>query len=375
MLQKIVRIAQPVFLILAGLAIVLFLRSQWEALRDYPWRLLPGLFALSIGLLLLTWAVEVEIWRRILGRVGGRLEFVPAVRIWFLSAILRYIPGNIWQPLSMTVYCVRHGIRPEITVTSIALYQVIILLAVAPFFAAYMWAGAAGGYLPELWIGLSPWLIALAIVPVAIFILRPQWLIGLLNALLVKMGRPPMETTLSSASLLALTLAAIVNWLMWGATFAVFTYSIVDLDAVDLGQVLALLVVAYPIAYAAGFISFFTPSGFGVREGAFFVLLSPVMPGGVVAVAALAMRFVTALGELLIALISAPFERAAAASAHGAEGDGAVVALHSRRRCLDGCRRIHEVLPTIPYAAGAGADHTRRLCPARLSTGRAESVV
>ena len=251
----------------------------------------------------------------------------------------------------------------------------IILLAVAPFFAAYMWAGAAGGYLPELWIGLSPWLIALAIVPVAIFILRPHWLIGLLNALLVKMGRPPMETTLSSASLLALTLAAIVNWLMWGATFALFTYSIVDLDAVDLGQVLALLVVAYPIAYAVGFISFFTPSGFGVREGAFFVLLSPVMPGGVVAVAALAMRLCTALGELLIALISAPFERAAAASAHGAEGDGAVVALTPGGDVIDGCRRIHEVLPTIPYAAGAGADYTRRLCPARLSTGRAEPVV
>jgi uncharacterized membrane protein YbhN (UPF0104 family) len=310
MLQRIVRIIQPVFLVLAGVAIVLLLRSQWETLRAWPWRIRPGLFGLSIGLLPLTWAMEVEIWRRILARVGGRLPYLPAVRIWFLSAVLRYIPGNIWQPLGMTVYCARRGIRPEVTVTSVALYQVIILLAAAPFAAAYLWAGTAGGYLPVLWSRLSPWLIGLAMVPVLAFMLRPQWLIGLFNALLVKVGRPRMETSLSSRSLLALTTAAAVNWLMWGTTFALFTFGIVDLETADAVRIAALLIVVYPIAYAVGFISFFTPSGFGVREGAFYVLLSPIVPGSVVAVAALAMRLVTAVGELVLALLSAPFERA-----------------------------------------------------------------
>jgi len=122
-------------------------------------------------------------------------------------------------------------------------------------------------------------------------------------------GRPPMDTTLSSTSLLTLTTAAVVNWLMWGATFATFTFSIVDLDPNKTLQLLLLLIVSYPIAYAVGFISFLTPSGFGVREGAFYVLLSPVMAGGLVAVAALAMRAFTALGELSIAVVSAPFER------------------------------------------------------------------
>lgn len=309
MLQRIARIAQPVFLSLAVLAIALLLRSQWETLRQYPWRLQPVLFVASLLLLLLTWAVEIEIWRRILGRVGGRLAFLPALRIWFLSAVLRYIPGNIWQPLSMTFYCLRYDIRPEISVTSIALYQVVILLAAAPFVAVYFWVAAAGGYMADLLVNLSPWLIALALIPLAVFLLRPSWLMGLLNVLLVKMRRPPLQTNLSSASLLALTTAAIANWLMWGATFAVFTVSLVDISSADLQQSLLLLIISYPIAYAVGFVSFFTPSGFGIREGAFYFLLSPVLPGSVVAVAALAMRVVTALGELLIALASAPFER------------------------------------------------------------------
>ena len=313
MVQKTVRIAQPIFLALAGLAIVLFLRSQWDTLRHYPWRLLPGMLVVSTGFLLLTWAVEVEIWRRILARVGGRLTFFSAVRIWFLSAILRYIPGNIWQPLSMTIYCMRYGIRPEVTVTSILLYQVIILLAVAPFVAVYVWAGVAGGYVAALIANASPWLVALVIAPVALFIMQPNWLTGLINALLVRLGRAPMDVRLSSGGLLLLIVAAGVNWLMWGVTFAAFTFSIAEVAVEDLTQLVVLLVAAYPIAYAVGFLSFLTPSGFGVREGAFYVLLSPIMPGSVVAVAALAMRAWTTLGELLIAGVSAPIEHASAA--------------------------------------------------------------
>lgn len=310
MLQRIARFAQPVFLALAAIAIVLLLHSQWETIRQYPWRILPALLTLSVVLQLATWAVEVEIWRRILVCVGGELAYPPAVRIWFLSAVLRYIPGNVWQPLGMTVYCMRYGIRPEITVTSIALYQVVILLAVAPFVAVYVWAGSAAGFLAFGLAEVSLWLVALAIMPPLVFILKPTWLLAVLNWLLIKVSRPPLDAQLSSRSLLVFVALAVINWLMWGMTFAIFTFAIVDLTGSDMSQLLPLLVLSYPIAYAVGFISFFTPSGFGVREGAFYLLLSPVVPGGVVTVTALAMRLLTAVGELALALISFPFERA-----------------------------------------------------------------
>ena len=50
---------------------------------------------------------------------------------------MRYVPGNIWQPLSLTLYSRRYGVPAEATVTSIALYQVMILLAAAPLAAIY----------------------------------------------------------------------------------------------------------------------------------------------------------------------------------------------------------------------------------------------
>ena len=306
--NRILRIAQPLFFVVAVAAIVYFLVSQWSALREYPWRILPGLLLLSVMLLLSTWAVEVEIWRRILHHMGGRLAYAPSFRIWFLSAVLRYIPGNIWQPLSMTVYCTRYGVQPEVTITSILFYQVMILLAAAPFLALYLWLSAASGFLATYLSNTSIWLVILFLIPVVVFILRPNWLINVLNAILVRFHRPAMKTQFTSATLLLLILAAIVNWVMWGVTFALFTLSIAELPALD-PQLFALLVITYPIAYAVGFLSLITPSGFGVREGAFVLLLSPVMAGSVVAVAALAMRVFTAIGELCLALISAPFER------------------------------------------------------------------
>ncbi len=310
MRRRILRWAQPVFLALACVFIGLLLYSQWQRLLAYPWRLNPAWFATACLLLLITWSVEVNIWRYIMRLLGGYLPYWPAGRIWFMSAVVRYIPGNIWQPLSMTIYCRRWGIRPEATFTSILLYQVVILLAVAPISAVYFLTTGNFGLLTGLLdndAGLG--LLLLSVVPVLVFLLRPGWLIAILNWLLHKLRRTVLETHLSSRRLLFLLVIATVDWILWGATFAALTFS---LGAYSPHQVLTLtphLVAAYAIAYAIGFISFITPSGFGVREGAFYLLLVPVLSGAVVTVAALAMRIWTMCGELLMAAISAAVER------------------------------------------------------------------
>ena len=69
------------------------------------------------------------------------------------------------------------------------------------------------------------------------------------------------------------------------------------------------LVAAYAIAYTIGFVSLLTPSGIGVREGALYLLLAPVLGGGLATVAAIAMRVWVTLGELLAAGASLVFLR------------------------------------------------------------------
>src|SRR5215207_2394281 len=102
MLRRLARWLQPAALILSVLAIAWFLYRQWPSLRTYPWRLDWRWLAVTLIVTFTSWAIEVTMWHRLIEMLGGRLPFWAAVRIWFLSAVMRYVPGNIWQSISMT---------------------------------------------------------------------------------------------------------------------------------------------------------------------------------------------------------------------------------------------------------------------------------
>ncbi|MCX6044182.1 MAG: lysylphosphatidylglycerol synthase domain-containing protein [Chloroflexi bacterium] len=296
--------AQPLFLAVAVVFIGLLLRSQWATLRNHSWRLHGGWFLLSGLFMLASWSLEVGIWQHLLRLMGGRLPYLAALRIWFLSAIIRYIPGNIWQPLSMTIYCQNYNIRPEASFTSVALYQAVNLLAVAPIAAFYFPVTGNWGLLTNLLSAFAPWLMALGLLPVILFLARPGWLMACLNWALHKAGRQPLTTRLSSRELLRLLFITAFNWVLWGASFAAITFALGDYTHSQMLMLTPHLIAVYAIAYAIGFISFITPSGLGVREGAFYLLLVPLMDGGGVTVAALAMRLWTMFGEGVMALLS-----------------------------------------------------------------------
>ncbi len=299
--------------ILALFFIGLLLASQWDELRTQPWRLHGGwLTAASLGLLV-TWAAEIGLWRLLLrmidGPLDGRLDFWAAARIWFASAIVRYIPGNIWQPLSMTVLCRERGIQAEATLISVALIQVITLLGVLPVAGIYLLLTGNLGMLSTGMTGAVPWLAGLALGGVLLFLLRPGWLFGLLNWLLVKVGRPALPIRFSSARLLGLLIIGVAIWILWGLTFAAVTFAVVEIPPAQMQADLLHLVAAYPMAYAMGYLSFITPSGLGVREGALFFWLEPVIGGGVATLTAVAMRLLTTAGELVLAGLSALWGR------------------------------------------------------------------
>ena len=195
MLRRLVGWLQPVVLLLSIIAIGWFLSSQWPVLRSYPWRLDGSWFAAAILLTLAGWGLEIEIWRHLLLSLGGKLPYQVAARNWFLSAVVRYIPGNIWQPLSLTLYSRRYGVAPEVTITSLVLFQVITLLAIAPILVIYfLWIDTrslAAQFIAQL----PPGLIWIALLPMVAFLLRPQWLVALLNWTLARLKRPPLAAS------------------------------------------------------------------------------------------------------------------------------------------------------------------------------------
>ncbi|MEZ4657655.1 MAG: lysylphosphatidylglycerol synthase domain-containing protein [Caldilineaceae bacterium] len=305
MQKRLLRYIQPLMVGLAVIFILYLLSAQWGQLRNQPWRLHAGWLAISTAFLLASWALEIAVWRYLLHLLGGHVPYWPAARVWFLSAIVRYVPGNIWQPLSMTLRCRQYGVAPETTLTSVVLYQVVILLAAAPIAGVYFFTTGNYGLITEALGEIAPWLAGLSLLPVLVFLWRPGWLIGILNWALRRIGRPVTVRSLTSTNLVIALLLACADWMLWGASFAAITFALAEYSVTQMQTLLPHLLASYAIAYAVGFISFITPSGFGVREGAFYVLLAPLLGGGPVTIAALAMRIWTTLGEIVMAGVSA----------------------------------------------------------------------
>lgn len=314
MLRRLVHWLQPIFFTLAIIAIVWFLADQWPALRTYPWRIHWGWLGAALFLSLASWALEIIVWQQLLATLGGKLSFWTASRIWFLSAIVRYIPGTIWQPLSITYYTRRHGVPPETAITSVILFQVIMALASAPILVAYFLWLDTKSLATEFAANLPSVVIWLILLPIIAFLLRPQWLIHLLNWGLTRMKRPPIAAKLTSLTLLTLILVALVDWLLWGSLFAAFTFAFagdgIATNAAERFAIAPLLIASYPIANVIGLLTMISPSGFGIREGAFYLLLTPQIDGSVVTVIALGSRVWSIVGELLLASISYVFEQA-----------------------------------------------------------------
>jgi uncharacterized membrane protein YbhN (UPF0104 family) len=312
---RIMQRLQPLFLALALLFIFLLLRSQWAELRQYPWQLNPVWLVVSGFCLVAAWLLEIHIWRRLLAVMGAVLPTRPAARIWFLSAIVRYVPGSIWQPLSMTLQCQRYGIAPEVTLTSVVFYQLLTLLAASPIAAVYFGVTGNWGLLTDALSAWTPLLVAGGLAPIVLFVVRPSWLIDLVNFLLARLHRPPLAAGLTRRSAALVLILGVLDWLLWGAAFAALVFALQEYTAAEIVRLAPHLVAAYAIAYAVGFVSLITPSGLGVREGAVYLLLAPLLGSGAVTVAAIAMRVWITLGELAAAGASLLFLRDAPADA------------------------------------------------------------
>ena len=290
-------------LVAAGFVAAL-IYSRWNELRSYEWQLRPTWLAFSLLIILCAWSVEVAVWRHLVQMLSGKPFFYRhALRIWFLTMLVRYVPGNVWQPLSVALHGQRHGVRSEAMVASVAMYQAVSVLAALPitaiYVAQYAITGAPVTYSPQL-----VWLLIVALlVPLFFLLLNPNWLTILANWGLRLLKRPPLEMQLTRRGLLLCVGGTVGSWLLWGAAFATMIPGVLALDSLPLSNfpLLPGLIYLYPIAHAAGMASLLTPTGLGVREGVFTVLAAPLLGSSAALIAVLAMRLWTTLAEVLMA--------------------------------------------------------------------------
>ena len=106
------------------------LATQWNKVEarlihiQFGWEWI----AAATALVLVTYALLIEGWRRILEAWDSHLPFIDAARIWFLSNLGKYVPGNVWSLTAMGVMARKRGLSAIAAAGSSVIMQVVSLL-------------------------------------------------------------------------------------------------------------------------------------------------------------------------------------------------------------------------------------------------------
>jgi glycosyltransferase 2 family protein len=267
------------------------LAARWREVISLKWQPRPAVFVLACLLLALSYALVACLWGLALHRAAGT-PVRAGVRIWFLSNLARYVPGNVWSFVGAVELARREGVARSRTLAVMALTQVlsvgVALLAGLPV----LLAERARLGRPAL-LGA----VAVAVVAAGAAAFRRQ-LLALARRRLPGLDAADLVPAPGTVALLTVGYAA--YWAVTGLAFAALVASAYRLPPGDV----PLVVAAYAAAYAVGFLSLLTPAGLGVREGVLVVALAPVLPAGPALVVALVSRAWTMLAELAGAAVA-----------------------------------------------------------------------
>jgi len=291
--------------------------TDLDQIRGFDWKLRPVLLAGSVLMLsaVLLWGVLV--WQLVLRRCGLRVPFRPLARAWFLSNLSRYIPGVVWQFVTLAQLGPGVGLTPAVMVMSLLVQMGFLLLAAAALGVWLLPLGLAGGLAPAL--PVLRWL-----APLVLLAVHPRVIRGGL-ALVARVTRRTMpEWGGSWADGIGFLLVSAGSWVLYGAAFFLFLHSLVDLPAGAFWAVTAV----NALAFIVGYVVVVAPGGAGFKEGALALLLAGLLPAGVAASLAVLSRLWSIAGEVLPALLLAarrpPAAPAAASAPLAGHGDGVV---------------------------------------------------
>lgn len=257
---------------------------------------LPPLIV-SLILLVIARGFAVEAWRRILISLGEYFSFGFGARVWFLSNLTRYIPGNIWQVATMMAMVEERGVSKTNALLSQVIYTALALAIAGLFGLTFILVrpDVFSTILPISIATYAPLIIGTLFVALIIFFALPITHRFIIATTARIMRRNIVAPSPTFARGLVPPLYSVAMWLTNGIAFFLFAHSIAPRSLDQLPAFIAMNAGAYWI----GYVSFLTPSGLGVREGALALMLATFFPTPVAVMLSLVTRLWSTAGELL----------------------------------------------------------------------------
>ena len=293
MLSRLTRIAGNPWLRLGVLVVVLAfcgygLYREWPQVTSGLARLRWYSVCLALAAAMAGSACMMLAWRAILADLGSRLPVSAAARVNFVAQLGKYVPGAVWAfaaqvelghdyevPRRRSFASVATSLT--ITVGSGLSVALVTLTLISPSVVRHYW-----------WV--------LCAVPVIAAGLCPPVLGRILNRVLTILRSQPLEHRPSWGGLGRALAWNLAGWLLLGLQVWTLATAMASLS----GRALLLAVGGYSLAFSAGMLLVFLPSGLGARELILIAALSPSLPHGTAVAAAVVTRVVTTVSDLAL---------------------------------------------------------------------------
>lgn len=260
----------------------LWLRGEWDAVLAALREVSPASVVASLLLVLAGLVLTGFVWLRCLRRFGHDVPLRPALSVFFVGQLGKYIPGSVWSLGAQAQMATRYAVPARTTVAA-GLVFLGWNVVTAGFVASIGVLAGAISAVP-VWLGVVGLVVSVVCATPPVVNAVGSWAAG--------EGRRLELGVRDCAAVVALLL---VTWAAYGAALFVVspgggaTYRPFDAMAV------------FTAAYAVGVLVILAPAGLGAREAVLTVLLTPFLGVGGAAAAALLTRLVHTAADFAIA--------------------------------------------------------------------------
>jgi len=244
----------------------------------------PEWLVLACLIVFATYGLLIAAWRSIIVGWGEHLAFRPAVRVWSLANLGRYLPGKVWSVAGLAVLARQYGVASWAAVGAAVVAQ-----AVAAGTGAAVVAATIPGAASPLWLGAAGIIAVGTIVAVAHPTAVRLW---------QRLARGQTLRPLTARAVLATTTATVLSWLAYGAAFWCVSRGVLGPTALAYGTAVGV----FALGYIIGLLAIVVPGGVGVREAVFIGVLTPALGAGPAIAVSVASRLLLTAAEAVTAL-------------------------------------------------------------------------
>jgi glycosyltransferase 2 family protein len=240
--------------------------KKWGKVRPFIAKTDLATFFFACGIFAIFLFARSLIWRRILKGFGHDLPLAPATRIWISSELARYVPSSVGQFIGRVMMAKPYGVPRRVVLSSqilelsaFLLANVILAVACLAFNVAKIDGKA------------RPWmLLTICLAPTLALFLHPKIFYPIVN----RFATEPITKRPSGRILIALLFGSLVALIWQSIAIWLLTHEALHLEWQHWWYVAG----AYCLAWIAGFLSFLSPGGLGVREAVFYFALRAILP-------------------------------------------------------------------------------------------------